>query len=102
LREEVISVSDWIHEGERTILTAPPELRERFREDMREQMREEQGGHEPDEAEVETIAAFAWHIRAKEVTEKADLLMEEGVPDSELKNILQVEPDEWGGGEATE
>ena len=71
--------SNWTYESKYTILKASPAQRERFRAATME--------------EVEEMAAFAWHIRAKKVCAKADLLIEEGVPDEEVRNILRVEPE---------
>ncbi len=39
------------------------------------------------------MAALAWSVRAEEVCERADVLIEEGVPNEEVRNILRVEPE---------
>ena len=88
-----MSEANWIYESEHTILKAGPELQEQFREMTREQFKEDHGeGYVPDEEEVEEMAAFAWFIRAQEVCAKADVLIEEGVPNEEVRNILKVTP----------
>ncbi len=86
-----MSEENWRHESEHTILKAGPKLRERFRESVRKKLKEEHD--EAGEEEIEELAAFAWYIRAKEVCAKADLLIEEGVPDEELRNILRIQPE---------
>jgi hypothetical protein len=84
----------WRYESEHTILRASPDLRERFREGVRAKLKEEHGeGYAPSEEEVEEMAAFAWHVRAKDVCAKADVLIEEGVPGEEVMRILRVEPE---------
>jgi hypothetical protein len=84
---------DWEYESKYTILKASPELQERFRAATREKFPDDYGAdYVPGENEVEELAAFAWHIRAKEVCAKADVLIEEGVPNEEVRNILRVEP----------
>ena len=89
-----MSEADWTYESKHTILKARPNLRERFREGTREQFRKDYGeDYVPSEEEVEQMAAFAWSIRAKEVCAKADVLIEEGVPNEEVRNILRVEPE---------
>ena len=70
---------DWTYEGKHTILKAPPELQELFREATRKQFKEDYGeGYVPDAVEVEEMASFTWLVSAKEVCDKADLLIEEG------------------------
>ena len=84
--------SNWTYESKYTILKASPAQRERFRAATRTRF-EEDGVDNRAMEEVEEMAAFAWHIRAKKVCAKADLLIEEGVPDEEVRNILRVEPE---------
>jgi hypothetical protein len=66
-------------------------MREHFRAAMRAQLEGDYGVPATDE-EVEQMAAFAWHIRARELCAKADLLYEEGVPAEEVMRIVKVEP----------
>jgi hypothetical protein len=88
-----MSEADWTYESKHTILRAGPELQESFRAATRAKFEEDYGSeYTPDETEVEEMTAFAWSMRAKEVCAKADLLIEEGVPDVEVKNILKIEP----------
>ena len=82
----------WRYESKHTIVKASPDLRERFRVTMREKINEEEG-RVPSEEEVEEMAALAWLIRAKGICERADVLIEEGVPDEEVRNLLRVEPE---------
>jgi hypothetical protein len=88
-----MSEAEWAYESKHTILKASPDLRERFREVTRDQFKKDYGeDYIPTDYEVEEMAAFAWMIRAKEVCAKADVLIEEGVPNEEVRNILRVEP----------
>jgi hypothetical protein len=88
-----VSEANWVYESEHTILKASPELQEQFREATRKQFKEDYGEeYVPDEEEVEEMASFAWLVRAQEVCAKADVLIEEGVPNEEVRNSLKVEP----------
>ncbi len=85
--------ADWTYdESKYTILKASLELKERFRAAARAQQVEEEGTTATDE-KIEQMAALAWSIRAQEVCERADVLIEEGVPNEEVRDILRVEPE---------
>ena len=49
--------------------------------------------HRDGDEKIEQMAALAWSIRAQEVCERADVLIEEGVPNEEVRDILRVEPE---------
>ncbi len=83
--------ADWTYESKYTILKASLELKERFRAAARAQV-EEEGTTATDE-KIEQMAALAWSVRAEEVCERADVLIEEGVPNEEVRNTLRVEPE---------
>ncbi len=84
--------ANWTYESTPTILKASPELRERFRVATRARFQED-GVENPPREEVEEMAAFAWRIRAEEVCAKADVLIEEGVSNEEVRNILRIQPE---------
>ena len=83
------NLADWTYESKYTILTASLELKERFRAAARAQQRGRRGGYHRDgDEKIEQMAALAWGVRAQEVCERADVLIEEGVPNEEVRDIL--------------
>jgi hypothetical protein len=83
--------NEWVFESKYLLVRASPELRERFREAAKTELRDR--SEEPTPEKVEELAANGWYQRAKELCERGDAMMEEGVPREEVMRLLKVTED---------